>query len=68
MTKPINLRQFRKRKTRDEKAKQADTNRLAHGQPKTVTDLAKAEADKAARELDGKKLSDDKPADPDRSN
>ena len=56
MTKPINLRQHRKQKARDDKAKQAETNRLAHGQPKAVTDLAKAAASKAVRDLDGKKL------------
>jgi hypothetical protein len=64
MTKPINLRQARKRKARDDKAEQANTNRLAHRQPKSVTDLANAQADKAARELDGKKLGKAKPADP----
>ncbi|WP_417493522.1 DUF4169 family protein [Maricaulis sp.] len=56
MTKPINLKQVRKRKARREKAKKAEANRLLHGQPKAVTDLAKARAAKAARELDGKKL------------
>jgi hypothetical protein len=57
MAKPINLRQFRKRKAREDKARLAETNRLTHGQPKPVTDLARAEAEKTARNLDGKKLS-----------
>lgn len=56
MSKPVNLKQARKRKARAEKAKKAEANRIAHGQPKAVTDLAKARAVKAARELDGKKL------------
>ena len=56
-SKPVNLRQFRKRKARDDKAKSAEANRLKYGQPKSVTSLTQAEAAKAARELDGKKLS-----------
>lgn len=56
MSKPVNLKQARKRKARLEKAKKAEANRLLHGQPKAMTDLAKARAEKAARELDGKKL------------
>ena len=56
MTKPINLRQFKKRKARDDKAKQAEINRQAFGQPKSVTKLVRLKADIAKRELDGKKL------------
>ncbi|WP_417482248.1 DUF4169 family protein [Maricaulis sp.] len=56
MSKPVNLKQVRKRKARAEKAVKAEANRLLHGQPKAVTDLAKARAAKAARQLDGKKL------------
>ncbi|SDM33004.1 DUF4169 family protein [Maricaulis salignorans] len=56
MSRPVNLKQARKRKARAEKAVKAETNRLRHGQPKAVTELAKARAAKAARELDGKKL------------
>tara|TARA_R110002111_G_scaffold149675_1_gene216691 strand:+ start:299 stop:484 length:186 start_codon:yes stop_codon:yes gene_type:complete len=56
MSKPVNLKQARKRKARAEKVKKAEANRLSHGQPKAVTDLTKARAEKAARELDGKKL------------
>jgi hypothetical protein len=64
MTKPINLRQVRKRKAREDKAKQAETNRMAHGQLKTVTDLAKREADIAKRNLDGKKLNSEDSSNP----
>ncbi|WP_417477260.1 DUF4169 family protein [Maricaulis sp.] len=56
MSRPVNLKQARKRKARAEKAKKAEANRLLHGQPKAVIDLAKARSEKAARELDGKKL------------
>ncbi|MFW5660639.1 MAG: DUF4169 family protein [Oceanicaulis sp.] len=52
MTKPVNLRQARKRKARADKAKQADANRIAHGTPKAVRDLAEARREKASRELD----------------
>jgi len=56
MSRPVNLKQARKRKARAVKAVKAEANRLLHGQPKAVTDLAKARAENAARELDGKKL------------
>ncbi len=56
MSKPVNLKQARKRKARAEKTKKAEANRLLHGQPKAATDLARARTEKAARELDGKKL------------
>ena len=55
MTKPINLRQARKRKARAEKDKQADANRIAHGTPKAVRDLAAARREKLARTVDGHK-------------
>jgi hypothetical protein len=53
MTKPINLRQARKRKARAEKDKQADANRIAHGTPKAVRDLAAARRDQQAKRVDG---------------
>lgn len=55
MSKPVNLRQHRKRKQREDKAKAAEANRVAHGTPKAVSGLAKARAEKAARALDGHK-------------
>ena len=55
-SKPINLRQARKRKARADKAKQAEANRIAHGTPKVVRDLAEARREKLVREVDGKKL------------
>jgi hypothetical protein len=55
MSKPVNLRRARKQKARAEKAKQAQSNRMAHGQPKSAIQIAKVKAEKAARDLDGKK-------------
>ena len=51
----VNLRQARKAKARDEKAKAADANRTLHGTPKHLRNLAKARAKKAARDLDAHK-------------
>jgi hypothetical protein len=51
----VNLRRARKAKARDEKAKTADANRLLHGTPKPLRELAKARSDKAARDLDAHK-------------
>jgi hypothetical protein len=53
MTKPVNLRQYRKRKQREDKAAAAEANRVKHGTPKAVCELAKARAEKAAKTLDG---------------
>ncbi len=61
MTKPINLRQARKRKARADKAKQAEANRIAHGTPKAVRDLEAARRDKLARQVDGHKREDPNP-------
>ena len=55
MAELINLRGARKAKARREKEKQADANRLLHGTPKNLRNLAKARGDKAARDLDGHK-------------
>lgn len=49
----VNLRQARKRQTREEKAKAADENAAIHGQSKATADLSKARAEKASRDLDG---------------
>ena len=51
----INLRRARKAKARDEKEKAAEANRLLHGTPKNLRDLAKARGDKAAHDLDAHK-------------
>lgn len=56
MAEVINLRLARKAKARAEADKQADANRAKHGRTKAERAHAKAEADRAARELDGKRL------------
>ncbi len=55
MAEIVNLRRVRKAKARDEKGKVAEANRVLHGTPKQLRDLAKARAAKAARELDAHK-------------
>jgi len=55
MVEIVNLRQARKTKARDEKAKAADANRSVHGTPKHLRKLAKARSEKAARDLDAHK-------------
>jgi len=55
----INLRRARKAKARDAKAEEADANRVKHGVAKPVRDLAKARADKDARNTDAHKLDKD---------
>jgi hypothetical protein len=51
--KVVNLRQARKRKGREDKAKQADVNAAVHGLSKATVDLAKAREDKSKRDHDG---------------
>ena len=53
MAEIVNLRRARKAKGKVEKDKIAEANRISHGAPKDVRDLAKARADKAARDLEG---------------
>lgn len=60
MAEVINLRQKRKAKSRDEKEKQAEQNRLLHGRTKTEKSLTKAEAERATRAHDGHKRDGDK--------
>lgn len=55
MTKPVNLRQYRKQKARQDKAATAATNRVVHGTPKALRDAADVEALRRQAELDGKK-------------
>ena len=58
MAEIINLRLARKAKARAEADKTAATNRVKHGQTKAERQRAKADAERAARELEGKKLED----------
>ena len=55
MTKPVNLRQYRKQKARKDRAGVAETNRVVHGTPKALRDAAEAERLRRLAELDGKK-------------
>ena len=49
MAEIVNLRRARKAKARAEKDKTAEANRVAHGAPKTVKELAKARENQAGR-------------------
>lgn len=55
----VNLRQFRKRKSREEKAATADANRKLHGISTKIKKQSEAENEIEARRLDGNKLSED---------
>ena len=56
MAELINLRNARRRAERAKKEREAEANRLAHGQPKHVRALRKAEDGKATRDLDAHRL------------
>lgn len=55
----INLRQERKRRMRLEKEAQASCNRAKTGKSKIDAERARMEAERLARDLDGKKRGDD---------
>ncbi|MCB1385079.1 MAG: DUF4169 family protein [Nitratireductor sp.] len=59
MAEIINLRRMRKRAERGARAAEAEQNRVAHGLSKREKMQARAQADKARRGHDGKRL--DKP-------
>ena len=59
----VNLRQVRKRKQRNEKAKKADENRVLHGRTRHERDLNDARKQSARKHLDGHRRDD-----PDASN
>ncbi|WBQ09369.1 DUF4169 family protein [Hyphomonadaceae bacterium ML37] len=52
MTKPVNLRQYRKVRARADKARAAEVNRVVHGTPKAVRDLEAARQEQAARRIE----------------
>jgi uncharacterized membrane protein YqiK len=56
MAEIVNLRTARKQKARAEKATQAEQNRITHGRTKAEKLRSKAEAELAAKRLDGHKL------------
>ena len=53
MAKVLNLRAARKAKNRDAARKQGDANAVKFGRTKADKDLAAAQAEKAAHDLDG---------------
>lgn len=55
MAEIVNLRQFRKTKTRTDKDKQAEQNRLTFGRTKSEKSLTRALNEKAEHALDQKK-------------
>ena len=60
----VKLNRFRKVKQREEKAKQAEINRIRHGRTQAEKDRELAERQRAARLLEGKRLeSHDAPGD-----
>lgn len=56
MAELINLRNARRRAKRLNDEREADVNRLTHGQPKHVRELRKAMERKSARDLDAHRL------------
>lgn len=52
----VNLNRFRKKKQREEKAKQAEINRIRHGRTQAEKDRERAERERAARLLEGNRL------------
>ena len=52
----VNLNRFRKKKQREEKAKQAEINRVKHGRTKAEKEGERAGRERAARVLDGARL------------
>ena len=58
MTQPINLRQYRKKKAREDKVKQAEINRVQFGTPKALRELEAEREAKRQAELDAHKRED----------
>ncbi len=56
----VNLRQFRKRRTRQEKADKAAENRRKHGRAKSEVKIEVNERERVERRLDDKRFDDDR--------
>ena len=56
MVEIVNLKRARKAKAKAQKQKTAEANRLLHGTPKALRNLAKSDADKADQRLTGHRL------------
>jgi hypothetical protein len=52
----VNLNRFKKKKQREQKAKQAEINRIRHGRTQAEKDRERAERERAAHLLEGKRL------------
>jgi hypothetical protein len=59
MAEILNLRGARKAKAKEQKDQQAQANRLLHGTPKRLRNLAKARKEKTDQTLSGQKLEKD---------
>lgn len=59
MTRIINLRQARKSRARDAKRAAGDANAAIHGEARPLREARKAEADRAARQLEAHRRDDD---------
>jgi hypothetical protein len=57
----VNLNRFRKKKAREDRAKQAEINRIRHGRTQAEKDRERLERERAARLIDGKRLEPDAP-------
>lgn len=55
----VNLNRFRKKRQREEKAKQAEINRVKHGRTKAEKEAQRVDRERAARILDGARLEHD---------
>ena len=59
MAEIVNLNRARKAKAKADKEKTAEANRVLHGTPKALRNLAKPRADKADQALSGHRLEND---------
>jgi hypothetical protein len=59
MVEVINLRRARKAKSRAEKEKTAEANRIAHGTPKALRKLSETQKNKTEQRLAGHRLEKD---------
>ena len=55
----VNLRDYRKKRDRKDKTKQAAVNREKFGRPKTDVERSRREQERSDADLDGKRLDDD---------
>lgn len=55
----VNLNRFRKKKAREEKVKQAEINRIKHGRTGAQKAREHADRERAAKLLEGKRLTHD---------